>query len=144
MSHVSSQSHIEVPSVTMDDLTAFHSKHFGRGPVRVDGETAQAPGETIAEDSDELGYYDDGVKRHLTNEQIAMFRHSEIQKLLRERELRREAAEEEQEQKAMHKSPPREDGRPRRGPTFSNDERTQRRAARELDGAKTENVELDY
>jgi hypothetical protein len=32
-----------------------------------------------------LGYYADGVKRTLTDEQIAMFRHSEIQTLLRER-----------------------------------------------------------
>jgi hypothetical protein len=43
-----------------------------------------------AEDDDGLGYYDDGVKRTLTDAQIAIFRHSEIQALLRER---RHAAE---------------------------------------------------
>lgn len=36
-----------------------------------------------AEEDDGLGYYDDGVKRTLTDEQIAMFRHSEIESLLR-------------------------------------------------------------
>lgn len=43
------------------------------------------------EADDGLGYYDDGVKRTLTDEQIAIFRHSEIQTLLRERRLQREA-----------------------------------------------------
>jgi hypothetical protein len=42
---------------------------------------------------DGLGYYSDGVKRTLTDDQIAMFRHSEIQLLLRERRLRRENSE---------------------------------------------------
>lgn len=38
------------------------------------------------EEDDELGYYPDGVKRTLTDAQIAMFRHSEIQALIKERE----------------------------------------------------------
>jgi hypothetical protein len=38
------------------------------------------------EDEDGLGYYPDGVKRTLTDEQIAMFRHSETQALQRARE----------------------------------------------------------
>lgn len=38
------------------------------------------------EDDDGLGYYPDGVKRTLTDEQIAMFRHSETQALQRARE----------------------------------------------------------
>lgn len=37
----------------------------------------------------ELGYYDDGTRRTLTDEQVAMFRHSEIEELLRERRLQR-------------------------------------------------------
>ena len=45
------------------------------------------------DDDDGLGYYPDGVKRTLTDEQIAMFRHSEIQTLLRERRKARENAE---------------------------------------------------
>lgn len=42
------------------------------------------------EDVDGLGYYPDGVKRTLTDEQIAMFRHSEIYGLLRERQVKQE------------------------------------------------------
>lgn len=39
------------------------------------------------EDGDDgLGYYSDGVKRTLTNEQIAIFRHSELEKLRRAKE----------------------------------------------------------
>jgi hypothetical protein len=47
---------------------------------------------------DGLGWYDDGVKRTLTDEQIEMFRHTEIEQLLRQR--RREAEEEEEEDDA--------------------------------------------
>ncbi len=36
------------------------------------------------EEDDGLGYYADGVKRTLTDEQIAMFRHSELETLRRE------------------------------------------------------------
>ena len=46
-------------------------------------------------EDDGLGYYEDGVKRTLTDEQIAIFRHSEIQTLLRERQNAEEAKEEE-------------------------------------------------
>jgi Protein of unknown function (DUF3807) len=54
--------------------------------------------EEYAEDDDGLGYYDDGVKRTLTDAQIAIFRHSEIQALLRERRHAREAGEDLTEQ----------------------------------------------
>lgn len=40
----------------------------------------------VDEDDDGLGYYEDGVKRTLTDEQISMFRHSELQALRRDRE----------------------------------------------------------
>ena len=43
------------------------------------------------EDDDGLGYYPDGVRRTLTDEQIAIFRHTEIQTLLRERRKSRAA-----------------------------------------------------
>ena len=42
------------------------------------------------EEDDGLGYYPDGVKRTLTDEQIAMFRASEIYALIRERQVRME------------------------------------------------------
>jgi hypothetical protein len=40
-----------------------------------------------------LGYYADGTKRTLTDEQIAMFRHSEIHAMLRKRRLQKENGE---------------------------------------------------
>jgi hypothetical protein len=48
-----------------------------------------------AEDAEDdgLGYYEDGMKRTLTDEQIAIFRHSEIQTLLRDRRHAEEAKE---------------------------------------------------
>lgn len=47
--------------------------------------------DTCAED--DLGYYPDGVKRTLTDEQIRIFRHSEIHALLRERQIKAENEE---------------------------------------------------
>lgn len=46
--------------------------------------------ENLLENDDGLGHYPDGVKRTLTDEQIAMFRHSEIYAIVRQRQLRRE------------------------------------------------------
>ena len=46
--------------------------------------------EYYGEEDDGLGYYPDGTKRTLTDEQIAMFRHSEIQAILRQRRLQKE------------------------------------------------------
>lgn len=42
------------------------------------------------EEGDGLGYYDDGVKRTLTDEQIEMFRHTEREQLIRDGLLARE------------------------------------------------------
>lgn len=51
--------------------------------------------EELYYEEEDLGYYKDGAKRTLTDEQIEIFRHSEIHALLRERErLREEGAEE--------------------------------------------------
>ena len=44
-------------------------------------------------EEDDLGYYPDGVKRTLTDDQIAMFRHSEIYSILRERQVHKENLE---------------------------------------------------
>lgn len=43
-------------------------------------------GEDDDEDDDGLGYYEDGVKRTLTDEQIEIFRHSELRELRRKQE----------------------------------------------------------
>lgn len=45
------------------------------------------------EEDDGLGFYEDGTKRTLTDEQVAIFRHSEIETLLRERRHAKEAEE---------------------------------------------------
>ncbi|KAK6398289.1 hypothetical protein LTR65_003369 [Meristemomyces frigidus] len=78
---------------------AFQYTHFGDDSKPehwfVDAETALnvQPEHQDEADEEELGYYEDGTKRTLTDEQIAMFRHSEIQELLRERRLEREEEE---------------------------------------------------
>lgn len=82
-------------------MLAFHNSHFGATSVNhftatflestTDATSALTQDNGLAEEQeDDLGYYPDGVRRTLTDEQIAMFRHSEIQVLLRER---RHAAE---------------------------------------------------
>jgi hypothetical protein len=58
-----------------------------------------------AED-DGLGYYEDGVKRTLTDEQIAIFRHSEIQTLLRNRRHAEEAIEDEHDITTLEETGP--------------------------------------
>lgn len=71
------------------DLEAFHKAHFFAPSVdhfstHFLGPVPEYENQEGDED-DGLGYYFDGVKRTLTDEQVAMFRHSEIQALLRER-----------------------------------------------------------
>ena len=86
--------------MSQDDLYAFHARVFG-------STTAPPhpipPGETAYNDQlldydgdqngDDLGYYRDGAKRTLTDDQIAMFRHSEIYAILRARQVRQENRE---------------------------------------------------
>jgi hypothetical protein len=55
------------------------------------GTTGQEKEEAQDGDGDqdrELGWYHDGVKRTLTDEQIAMFRHSEIHRLLQQKQIK--------------------------------------------------------
>ena len=54
-------------------------------------------------DDEDLGYYPDGVKRTLTDEQIRIFRHSEIHSLLRARQLEQDDAEYEARQELSEK-----------------------------------------
>lgn len=98
-----------VPNVTETDLSSFHEAHFGKAAIakfsedfldfhttqRNDDEQHEGYGEEQyydeedyeeAEEDDGLGYYADGAKRTLTDEQIAMFRHSEMHALQRARE----------------------------------------------------------
>ncbi|KAJ5577445.1 uncharacterized protein N7459_006409 [Penicillium hispanicum] len=76
-----------------EDLQAFQVQHFpghslsSLAPVTPTVEAHQEVEE------DDLGYYPDGVKRTLTDEQIRIFRHSEVHALLRARQLERDEAE---------------------------------------------------
>lgn len=133
---------MNVPNVTIDDLKDFHQSHLGQ------------------EDADDgLGYYADGVKRTLTDEQIAIFRYSEIQRLLRERRARREADAEKDNSGVTKQQGHKKDISIR--PASSHDDpfrarskfdyknehisrQTRNRRARELDAAQSRDVELDY
>ena len=56
----------------------------------MDAETALTYEPHFEEEVDDgLGYYDDGVKRTLTDEQIEMFRHTEVEQLIREGRMQR-------------------------------------------------------
>ncbi|KAL8862811.1 MAG: hypothetical protein Q9178_000753 [Gyalolechia marmorata] len=98
MAPVQSGSESGIPSVTPADLERFQKIHFTPNDSSTISEVyAHTPHvntahEEVAEE-DDLGYYPDGVKRTLTDEQIAMFRHSEIYSLLRKRQLRKENRE---------------------------------------------------
>ncbi|ETN36972.1 uncharacterized protein HMPREF1541_07960 [Cyphellophora europaea CBS 101466] len=81
-------------------LREFHASHFPGQDAPVIEErildSEQQRAESI-DDVESLGYYNDGVARTLTDEQIRMFRHSEIQRLLMARRQRREKEEQQQE-----------------------------------------------
>lgn len=84
--------------VTQDDLHSFHAHIFGSPAPTQLFRTQEPHSDTVYEDfvetqNDDLGYYPDGAKRTLTDDQIAMFRHSEIYSILRERQVHRENLE---------------------------------------------------
>jgi len=90
--NVQTKTDLRVPTVTEDDLERFHQSHFTHAPLPA----AFMPDhqlEELDEEDDGLGYYPDGVKRTLTNEQIVMFRHSEIQALIKQQEAALEDSE---------------------------------------------------
>jgi hypothetical protein len=81
--------------IVQDDLRIFHAKHFPHASAPshfVHGvePTKEVYEEIYEEYDDGLGYHPDGVKRTLTDEQIALFRHTEIQTIIRERLRKRE------------------------------------------------------
>ncbi|KAL1603584.1 hypothetical protein SLS60_005172 [Paraconiothyrium brasiliense] len=87
---------LQIPSVSVDDLRQFHSKHFPNASIpkhHLYGIHEEGQEQAYDDGGDGLGYYDDGVKRTLTDEEIAIFRHSEIQRILLERRRRKEAGE---------------------------------------------------
>jgi hypothetical protein len=104
--------------ILQDDLRAFHTKHFPHATTPehfLHGVEQEPTEEYYDEEDDDLGYYPDGTKRTLTDEQIAMFRHSEIQAIIRKRRLRREEGELSEEDEAESDSP-RDAASPTSGP----------------------------
>ncbi|MCJ1405329.1 hypothetical protein MMC11_008556 [Xylographa trunciseda] len=89
-------SQLTLPSISSDDLLAFHALTYGQSfsgsipDLSVAFIPADGRDEDGAQSDDTLGYYQDGVKRTLTDAQIAMFRHSEVQALLRDQRHARE------------------------------------------------------
>lgn len=94
--HVGTATKYGVPTISEDDLFSFHEKHFSQAAIASFGETfmdrsgehksySDMTYETWEED-DDLGYYEDGVKRTLTDAQIEIFRHSELEALRKEQE----------------------------------------------------------
>lgn len=91
-----------------EDLQNFQANHFF-GAITSPAGAAQSDLVEKVEESyyeeEDLGYYKDGTKRTLTDEQIEIFRHSEIHALLRERErLREEEADEQSEVEETNES----------------------------------------
>ncbi|KAI1618581.1 hypothetical protein EDD37DRAFT_273343 [Exophiala viscosa] len=81
-------------------LRQFHATHFpGQVTPEIDDDSGHVRDVTDSQDlpvpdvGDGLGSYEDGVKRTLTEEQVRMFRHSEIQRLLKERRIAKEKEE---------------------------------------------------
>jgi Protein of unknown function (DUF3807) len=108
-----------LPNVESDvsKLKKFHASHFC-GPVpnissaKLHNEVLEshnAGEENLEEDDDDLGYYEDGVKRTLSDEQIKMFRHSEIQRLLAARRRYAEAKQAEPQMVEKNNSDKRSD-----------------------------------
>ncbi|KAL8827265.1 MAG: hypothetical protein Q9170_007080 [Blastenia crenularia] len=95
----------ELDDMILADLHGFQRRHFDNSSTEVAPDqpvhnyqthsssvAQQYAAEEEAKD-DGLGYYPDGVKRTLTDEQISMFRNSEIYSILRKRQLLRENRE---------------------------------------------------
>ncbi|KAI0861107.1 hypothetical protein F4860DRAFT_514175 [Xylaria cubensis] len=84
----------EAPEVSQADIEAFHATHFSNHAIDLFDSQFLRPNAAHVDNSgyyrheeeeedDGLGYYQDGVKRTLTDEQIAIFRHSELEALRR-------------------------------------------------------------
>ncbi|KAF1360510.1 hypothetical protein EJ07DRAFT_165154 [Lizonia empirigonia] len=84
---------LQIPTVTVDDLRDFHAKHFPHASAPefvLHGVEDEPTEEYYEEEEGGLGYYEDGTPRTLTDEQIAMFKHSEIQAIIRKRRQQRD------------------------------------------------------
>ncbi|KAH7256487.1 hypothetical protein BKA59DRAFT_74470 [Fusarium tricinctum] len=86
-----------LPNVSPDDLVAFHEAHFSQVALASftsdfidlpsqDHSQHDTVDDAWEEEDDGLGYYPDGVKRTLTDEQVEIFRHSELEALRKQKE----------------------------------------------------------
>ncbi|KAF2001182.1 hypothetical protein P154DRAFT_173075 [Amniculicola lignicola CBS 123094] len=76
--------------ILQDDLRNFHATHFpGQSfpplPTSFAHDPVEDLNETYDEGDDGLGYYEDGVKRTLTDNEIAYMRNKEIREIFEER-----------------------------------------------------------
>ncbi|KAJ5475291.1 hypothetical protein N7539_008357 [Penicillium diatomitis] len=88
---------MQIPTITLEDLQSFQATHFpgARSPLQPPYPEAadSVTSDTRSTEEDDLGHYPDGVKRTLTDEQIRIFRHTEVHALLRKRQLEQDDAE---------------------------------------------------
>ncbi|KAI1205434.1 uncharacterized protein F4807DRAFT_464721 [Annulohypoxylon truncatum] len=110
----------QVPEVSQAEIESFHDAHFSNSAVKLfvfqffrpeneqnEDQYYEECGEYYEEEEDDgLGYYSDGVKRTLTDEQIAIFRHSELESL---RRVEAKAAKLRQESAALLQAAKKED-----------------------------------
>jgi hypothetical protein len=107
----------------IEQLKQFHATHFpGQRQPELTDISRYAKDDPDSEPlsqsdvGDGLGYYEDGVKRTLTEDQVKMFRHSEIQRLLKERRAAREREEKQRKRQLVEVERPkaqrRSDDRP--------------------------------
>jgi hypothetical protein len=97
-------SRAQLSATDCEQLILFHRAQFPGSAVPESLLVQRQSFEEVNEQEDNLGYYADGEKRTLTDEQVKVFRHSEIQRLLAERRHGPEpgaGAEPEQTQKAQ-------------------------------------------
>ncbi|KXS99567.1 hypothetical protein AC578_2214 [Pseudocercospora eumusae] len=78
-----------LPKISEDDLLRFQFAHFG-DDTKPDNWFVTKEAALSFEDDDGLGYYADGVKRTLTDEQIAVFRRTELWQMKHEQEQRQQ------------------------------------------------------
>ncbi|RKF58451.1 hypothetical protein OnM2_067024 [Erysiphe neolycopersici] len=76
-----------IHTISQQDLVSFYSSHFSSDNIDYFSRHFIEPERSNDPEDDCLGYYEDGTKRTLTDEQIAIFRHSELHRLLREKKL---------------------------------------------------------
>lgn len=92
-------------NLRQDDLQQFHARtvRSSASPPSEYGNQAHSMGAGLEDDG--LGYYPDGCKRTLSDEQVAIFRHTEIQSLLRARRLEQENQESDGSERPPTKKP---------------------------------------